>query len=113
MPRIIVTSDLSPLSADAPVWLDEQLQSVHLSTAHAATQLIERLAWAVSDAENAARERPAHRLQPDRELRRRRSATRPRATRSRGSTRGSRPRQSTSHSTRYDNQHKADQQATD
>jgi hypothetical protein len=55
MPRIIVTAD--PLSTDpsneAPILLDEQVRSVHLSTDHAAAQLVERLAWAVSDAESA------------------------------------------------------------
>jgi hypothetical protein len=55
MPRIIVTADpiSSDLAAETPVLLDEQVRSVHLSTDHAATQLVERLAWAVSDAENA------------------------------------------------------------
>jgi hypothetical protein len=54
MPRIIVTTDSSPLPADAPVWLDEHVQSVHLSTDHAADQFVERVAWAISDAEEAA-----------------------------------------------------------
>jgi hypothetical protein len=53
MPRIIVTTDPSPLPTDASVWLDEQVVSVHLSTDHAATHFVERLAWAVSDAEAA------------------------------------------------------------
>ena len=53
MPRIIVTTDLSQLPDDTPVLLDEQVRSVHLSTDHAAAQLVERLAWAVSDAEDA------------------------------------------------------------
>jgi hypothetical protein len=53
MPRIIVTTDSSQLPADAPVLLDEQVQSVHLTTGHAAAQLIQRLAWAVRDAEGA------------------------------------------------------------
>jgi hypothetical protein len=52
MPRIIVTTDPSQLSADVPVLLDEQVHSVHLSTGHAASQLVERIAWAISDAEN-------------------------------------------------------------
>jgi hypothetical protein len=39
------------------VLLDEEVHSVHLSTGHAATQLVERLAWAVSDAEAAERAR--------------------------------------------------------
>jgi len=57
MPRIIVTTDPSLLRDDAPVLLDEQVQSVHLSTGHAAAQLVERLAWAISDAEAAERKR--------------------------------------------------------
>jgi hypothetical protein len=54
MPRITVTAE--PLSSqrasDAPVLLDEQVQSVHLLSDHAAAQLVERLAWAISDAED-------------------------------------------------------------
>ena len=67
MPRIIVTTDPSKLSADVPVLLDEQVHSVHLSTGHAAAQLVERIAWAISDAEGVegtreSRTRPARRL---------------------------------------------------
>jgi hypothetical protein len=53
MPRIIVTTDPSDLTPrpDTPVLFDEEVHSVHLSTGHAATQLVERLAWAISDAE--------------------------------------------------------------
>ena len=32
MPRVIVTTDPSPLSAYVSVWLDERVGSVHLST---------------------------------------------------------------------------------
>jgi hypothetical protein len=53
MPRIIVTTDPSQLPDDAPVLLDERVHSVHLSSGHAAAQLVERLAWAISDAEGA------------------------------------------------------------
>jgi hypothetical protein len=54
MPRIIVTTD--PLEkSDAPVLLDERVNSLHLSDDHAAEQLIERLAWAVNDAEATQR----------------------------------------------------------
>jgi len=53
MPRIIVTTDAPKPQHDAPVLLDEQVHSVHLSTGHAAAQLVERLAWAISDAEEA------------------------------------------------------------
>jgi hypothetical protein len=63
MARIIVTTDpaderrLAPLASDASVLLDERVDSVHLSNDHAAEQLIERLAWAVSDAEDFKRTR--------------------------------------------------------
>jgi len=53
MPRVIVTTDPAPLPADAAVLLDERVESVHLSSGHAAAQLVERLAWAISDAEDA------------------------------------------------------------
>ncbi len=54
MPRITVTADpVSSQSSDAPVLLSESVSSVHLSTEHAAAQLIERLAWAIGDAEDA------------------------------------------------------------
>jgi hypothetical protein len=53
MPRIIVTTDPSQLPPEAAVLLDEHVHSVHLSTGHAAAQLVERLAWAISDAEEA------------------------------------------------------------
>jgi hypothetical protein len=39
----------------APVLLDERVNSVHLSTDHATMQFIERLGWAISDAEEAER----------------------------------------------------------
>ena len=52
MARIIVTAD--PIQADdPPVLLEESVSSVHLSTGHAAAQLVERLAWAITDAEDA------------------------------------------------------------
>ena len=52
MPRLLVTTDPSTRAATA-VLLDEQVQAVHLSDDHSATQLIERLGWAISDAEAA------------------------------------------------------------
>ena len=55
MPRIIVTTDPSQRRGDAPVLLDERVDSVHLSGDLAAAQLIERIAWAVSDAEHTER----------------------------------------------------------
>jgi hypothetical protein len=78
MPRIIVTTDLSPLPADVPVWLDENVQSVHLSTDHAAAQFVERVAWAISDAEDAEGEQAGHRGRAGRRRRGSSSATRSR-----------------------------------
>ncbi|HEY3829633.1 MAG TPA: hypothetical protein VGL57_10605 [Solirubrobacteraceae bacterium] len=79
MPRIIVTTDQSPLPADAPVWLDEHVQSVHLSTDHAAAQFAERVAWAISDAENTDGEQTGHRGRVGRRQRRGSSAARSRS----------------------------------
>ena len=79
MPRIIVTTDPSPFSVDASVWLDEHVHSVHLSTDHAAAQLVERLVWAISDAEDADGEHADHRVRPSRQLPRSRPATRSRS----------------------------------
>ena len=55
MPRIIVTTDPSKRRDDAPVLLDEYVYSVHLGSDLATAQLVERIAWAVSDAEHAER----------------------------------------------------------
>jgi hypothetical protein len=61
MARIIVTTgpvgarSASALVEAAPVLLDEQVNSAHLCDDHAAEQLIERLAWAVTDADDAER----------------------------------------------------------
>jgi hypothetical protein len=84
MPRIIITTDPSPLPASTSVWLDEHVHSVHLSTDPAAAQFIERLAWAISDAEDADGERanprvPAARRRGDGPATRSRSQVRVRA----------------------------------
>jgi hypothetical protein len=55
MPRIIVTAATGAQPRQSAVLLDELVQPVHLSTGHAAAQLVERLAWAISDAEEAER----------------------------------------------------------
>jgi hypothetical protein len=63
MPRIIVTTDptdgrrTAAAQQDASVLLDERVDPVHLCDDHAAEQLIERLAWAVSDAAEVQRAR--------------------------------------------------------
>jgi hypothetical protein len=59
MPRIIVTTDSSQKIDDGSALLDERVQSVHISTEHAAAQLVERLAWAIKDAESAEQGRRA------------------------------------------------------
>jgi hypothetical protein len=79
MPRIIVTTDPTAFSADASVWLDEHVHSVHLSTDHAVAQLAERLAWAISDAEGAHGEHADHRALRSRPPRRHSTATRSRS----------------------------------
>lgn len=53
MAKIIVKAD-DP-AGTAPVLLEESVSAVHLSTGHAAKQLIERLNWALSDAEELER----------------------------------------------------------
>ena len=52
MPRIIVTTDAT--ADTAPVLLDERVSSF-LEDDHSAAQLIERLSWAITDAETVQR----------------------------------------------------------
>ena len=54
MAKIVVTSERPEQSRPA-VLLEESIHPVHLSTGHAADQLIERLSWALSDAEELER----------------------------------------------------------
>ena len=54
MARIIVTTDPTE-QRDAPVLLEERVYSIHLSDDHSAAQLIERLGWAITDAESTQR----------------------------------------------------------
>jgi len=54
MPRVLVTTDRAGRSG-ARVLFDEQVRPIHLSSGHAATQFIERLGWAISDAEDVER----------------------------------------------------------
>jgi hypothetical protein len=54
MARIIVTTD--PIRDAAPIrLLDESVYSVHLDNDHNAAQLIERVGWAIADAESNQR----------------------------------------------------------
>ena len=54
MPRIIVTTEGSA-RPDAPVLLDEWVYPEHLKDHHSADQLIERIGWAVNDADDLER----------------------------------------------------------
>jgi hypothetical protein len=54
MARIIVTTDPTTDHA-APVLLDESVYSVHLDNDHNSAQLIERVGWAITDAEKIQR----------------------------------------------------------
>jgi hypothetical protein len=58
MARIIVTTDPTSEHA-APVLLDESVYAIHLDDDHNAAQLIERVGWAVNDAEDAQRAKQA------------------------------------------------------
>jgi hypothetical protein len=52
MPRIIVTTDHERSSqGNLPVLLDEHVLSEHLSDDYGARRLVERLGWAIRDAE--------------------------------------------------------------
>jgi hypothetical protein len=54
MPRITVTSDAAPGDGGA-VLLDERIGSAELAEDPQAMQFIERVGWAISDAEDAER----------------------------------------------------------
>ncbi|HWX74134.1 MAG TPA: hypothetical protein VNZ05_02445 [Solirubrobacteraceae bacterium] len=58
MPKLILTSD-PPDSSRPPVLLSETVHAVHLQSEHSASQLIERLRWALADAERLERSRRA------------------------------------------------------
>jgi hypothetical protein len=55
MARLIVTTDPTTQHAAPPVLLEESVYSIHLDNDHNAAQLIERLGWAITDAENTQR----------------------------------------------------------
>jgi hypothetical protein len=63
MARVVVTAEHAERDI-APVLLDEQIHAVHLSTEHSAKQFIERLGWAITDAESmeTTPRRPGQRL---------------------------------------------------
>lgn len=59
MPRIIVRAEPGDRADDAPVTLEERVSPAHLETDHSCAALIERLGWAVLDAEAVERSRAA------------------------------------------------------
>jgi hypothetical protein len=59
MARVIVTTDPTPNHDAAPVLMDERVYSMHLNDGHSAAQLVERLGWAISDAEDTQRREQA------------------------------------------------------
>jgi hypothetical protein len=59
MPRIIVATEDPHIPDGVGVTLDEDVRAVHLATGHAASQLVERIAWAVRDAEASGRAKGA------------------------------------------------------
>jgi len=50
MARILITAE-SGEKREGPVLLDERVLPIHLSDGHSAEQLIERIGWAINDAE--------------------------------------------------------------
>lgn len=58
MPRVMVIANQTSRFI-GPVLLDERVESLHLSDDHSTAQLMERLGWAIADAEDA--ERTQHR----------------------------------------------------
>jgi len=60
MPRMLVTTD-SPDRSGGHVMLDEHVATSDLASQHFAAQLVERLGWALADAERVE-SRPARAL---------------------------------------------------
>jgi hypothetical protein len=54
VPRVIVTTGKTEQSR-SDVLLDETVASLHLASEHSAKQFVERLGWAISDAEERER----------------------------------------------------------
>jgi hypothetical protein len=60
MARIIVLGDSpAPVNRKTPVLMDEEIKPDHLEDEHSAHQIIERVAWAVLDAEEVTSHRAA------------------------------------------------------
>ena len=59
MPRMLVTTE-STDRATAAVLLDEHVATGDLTSSHFAAQLVERIGWALADAEQAERRSVIH-----------------------------------------------------
>jgi hypothetical protein len=58
--RVIVMADIET-GEHTPILFDEQVCAIHVDDKHSAFQLIERLSWAIHDAEAIERDQqPAH-----------------------------------------------------
>lgn len=55
MPRILVTSESTDINAPT-VLLQERVRAEEMTSAHFSARLLERLGWAVGDAERVERE---------------------------------------------------------
>jgi hypothetical protein len=53
MPHIIVTADRTNDGAEGPVMLNERVNATDFESGHFAARLVERLGWAVADADEA------------------------------------------------------------
>ena len=62
MPRVIVTTDTTG-DRERSILLSEHIEAVHMASEHSSLQFLERLAWAISDAEGAE-QRVAEALAP-------------------------------------------------
>jgi hypothetical protein len=58
MPQIIVTADRSSDRGEAAVMLRERVNASDLASDHFARQLLERLNWAVNDAQDVEQPQP-------------------------------------------------------
>jgi hypothetical protein len=53
MPHIIVTADGTEKGVEGPVMLNERINATDFESGHFAARLVERLGWAVADADEA------------------------------------------------------------
>jgi hypothetical protein len=53
MPHIIVTADRTDDRGESPVMLNERVNATDFESGHFAARLVERLGWAVADADEA------------------------------------------------------------